>query len=176
MDDSDEFRAFLSNLCGLTVIRERNETITFLNTFDALISTSEKEIDNFVRHTHSSNSARAATQRILIPSAAIVTLKALRFELIDRENCGVLPDLVALQGMNAANINLMRIQRTKALQNEASFAALSKLPEIVVPKLTTMNYELFNTAFTAVITRTIGMNSIPLDYVIRETIGNYGDA
>ena len=176
MDDSDEFRAFLSNLCGLTVIRERNETITFLNTFDALISTSEEEIDNFVKNTHSSNSARAATQRILIPSAAIVTLKALRFELIDRENCGVLPDLVALQGMNAANINLMRIQRTKALQNEASFAALSKLPEIVVPKLTTMNYEIFNTAFTAVIARTIGMNSIPLDYVIRETIGNYGDA
>ena len=78
--------------------------------------------------------------------------------------------------MNAANINLMRIQRTKAVQNEASFAALSKLPEIVVPKLTTMNYEIFNTAFTAVVARTIGMNSIPLDYVIRETIGNYGDA
>ena len=88
----------------------------------------------------------------------------------------MLPDLAALQGMDAANINLMRIQRTKSVQNKASFAALSKLPEIIVPKLTAMKYEIFNTVFTAVVARTIGMNAIPLDYVIRETIGNYGNA
>ena len=176
MNNANEFTTFLTNLCGLTVLRARNETITFIDTFDALLSTSEDEIDNFVKNTHASNSARATAQRILIPSAAIIILKALRFELIDRKKCGSLPDLVALQGLDAANISIMRVQRTKSVEDKASFAALSKLPEVVVPKLIATNYEIFNTAFTAVVARTIGMNKLPLDYLMRETIGAYGDA
>ena len=176
MNDPAQFTAFLTNLCGLTIDRARNEVTTFLNTFEDLLSTSEEEIDNFVKNTHAANSARAAAQRILIPTASIVTLKALRFELIDREKCGVLPNQATLQGMNAANLNLMRIQRTRSMQDKASFSALSKLPEIAVPKLTATNYEIFNTAFTAVVARTIGMNSLPLDYIMRATIGNYDDA
>ena len=84
MNNANEFTTFLTNTCGLTVPRARNEVITFVDTFDALLSTSEAEIDNFVKNTHASNSARVAAQRILIPSAAVITLKALRFELIDR--------------------------------------------------------------------------------------------
>ena len=155
MNNANEFTTFLTNLCGLTVLRARNETITFIDTFDALLSTSEDEIDNFVKNTHASNSARATAQRILIPSAAIIILKALRFELIDRKKCGSLPDLAALQGLDAANISIMRVQRTKSVEDKASFAALSKLPEVVVPKLIATNYEIFNTAFTAVVARTI---------------------
>ena len=176
MNDPAQFTAFLTNLCGLTVARARNETIAFLDTFEALLSTSEEEIDNFVKNTHAANSARATANKILIPTAAAITLKAVRFELIDREKCGTLPDLAALQGLDAVSINLMRVQRTKSVQDKVSFAALSKLPEIVVPKLTATNYEIFNIAFTAVVARTIGMNLIPLDYVMRETIGNYGTA
>ena len=116
MNNPVEFTAFLTNLCGLTITRARNETITFLDTFDALISTSEEEIDNFVKNTHAANSARIATQKIRIPPAAIVTLKALRFELIDRGRCGVLPDLAALQGMDAAHMNITRVQRTKSVK------------------------------------------------------------
>ena len=92
MNDANKFTAFLTNLCGLTVIRARNETITFIDTFDALLSTSEEEINNFVKNSHASNSGRAAAQRICIPSAAVIVLKALRFELVDREKCGSLPD------------------------------------------------------------------------------------
>ena len=70
-------------------------------------------------------------------------------------------------------ISVMRTQRTKSVEDKVTFAALSKLPEVVVPKLTATNYEIFNTAFTAVVTRTIGMNGLPLDYLMRETVGNY---
>ena len=133
MNDTNKFTAFLTNLCGLTVIRARNETNTFIDTFDALLlSTSEEEINNFVKNTHASNSARAAAQRILIPSAAVIVLKALRFELVDREKCRSLPDLAGLQGLDAASISIMRDQRTKSVEKKASFDALSKLPEVVV--------------------------------------------
>ena len=167
MDDANEFTTFLTNIGGLNVARARNEVITFVNTFEALLSTSEAEIDNFVKNTHASNSARAAAQRILIPTAAVITLKALRFELCDREKCGTLPDLAALQAIDAGMISVMRTQRTKSVEDKVTFAALSKLPEVVVPKLTATNYEIFNIAFTAVVTRTIGMNGLPLDYLMR---------
>ena len=120
MNDANEFTAFLTNLCGLTVLRARTEVITFIDTFDALLSTSEDEIDNFVKNTHAANSARAAAQRILIPSAAVITLKALRFELIDREKCGALPDLATLWAMDAANLSLMQVQHTKSVTDKAT--------------------------------------------------------
>ena len=51
---------------------------------------------------------------------------------------------------------------------------LATLPMIKVPKLTTTNYEMFNTAFTAVATHdTMGTNGTTLDYLMRTTNGNY---
>ena len=103
-----------------------------------------------------------------------LTLKELRFKFIAGEKCGTLPDLATLQSIDAAMIGVMQNQRTKSVEDKVTSAALSKLPEVVVPKLTATNYEIFNTVFTAVVARTIGMNGLPLDYLMRETIGNYG--
>jgi len=110
------------------------------DSFTALLSTSDHDIDAFVKSTHSANSARTA-QRILIPPAAIITLKAIRFELEDRERCGALPQLATLQALTAVQINYMRIQKTKSAQDQVLFSAISKLPAVVVPKLTASNYE-----------------------------------
>ena len=67
----------------------------------------------------------------------------------------------------------MRVQQTKSVADKAKLAALSKLHEIMVPKLTADNYEISTTALCSLIGRTIGMNSIPVDYVMRGVTGNY---
>ena len=89
MDDPALFTAFLTNVAGITNARSRNEMQSFTATFRMLLSSSENEIDSFVKNTHAANSARANNQRILIPTGAVLALKALLFELKDRENCGL---------------------------------------------------------------------------------------
>ena len=176
MDDPVIFETFLRTECGLTVARARNEMVTFVDSFTAVLSTSDNEIDSFVKNIHSSNSARNAVARILIPPSTVIALKAIRFELQDRQRCGALPNEITLRALDTVQMNYLRVQRTKSVQDQAMFSALSKLPDIVVPKLTSTNYEVFNTAFSATVARTIGMNGIPLDYIMRETDGNYDSA
>ena len=50
MNDLPFFEHFLFTQCGLTVNRERNETVVFLNSFTALLATSDVEIDDFVKN------------------------------------------------------------------------------------------------------------------------------
>ena len=101
MDDNNLFEAFLANVAGVTVDRARNEILQFIPTFTALLGTSEREIDNFVKSTHSSNSARAANSRILIPTTAVITLKAILFELKDRQMCDALSTMAMLTAIDA---------------------------------------------------------------------------
>ena len=70
-------------------------------------------------------------------------------------------------------LNYIRVQQTKSFADEANFAALRKLPEITVPKFTADNYEIFTTALCSVVGSTIGMNLMPIDYVMRGVTGNY---
>ena len=81
MNDLPVFENFLSTQCGLTTNRARDETVRFVNSFTALIATSDAEIDDFVKIKHAMNSARPVKGKILIPASVIVALKALRFEL-----------------------------------------------------------------------------------------------
>ena len=133
-NDTAVFADFLEHCCGLTVVARRahQETVTaFVNTCTALLATCDTEIDEFVKSTHAVNSAHSAAARILIPSSTVITLKAIRFELVaDREHCGALPAVLAnLQALTAIQVNYMRVQRTKSIApDRASFAALSKLP------------------------------------------------
>ena len=66
----------------------------------------------------------------------------------------------------------MRVQQTKSVTDKPNFAALSKLPEITVPKLTADNYEIFTISFCYVVKRTVGMNGNPIEYVRRGVTGN----
>ena len=95
MNDTKVFTTFLNDIAGLDVARSRNEVTDFVHTFEALLSTTKAEINDFVKNAHVSYTSRAVTQKILIPIAAIITIKALHFELSDREKCGTLPDLAA---------------------------------------------------------------------------------
>ena len=50
MDDFLVFENFLLTQCGLTVNSLRDETVVFVNSFAALIDTSDAEIDDFVNN------------------------------------------------------------------------------------------------------------------------------
>ena len=84
-----------------------------------LLSTSEKELDTFVKNIHAANSARANNAKILVSTSAVMAMKAVMFELKDRDMCNALPNAVMLQAINPNQVSLLRAQRTQALQDMA---------------------------------------------------------
>ena len=96
MGDFPVFDNFLSTKCGLAVNIKRNKTVVFVNILTAPLTSSDVDIDNFVKILHAKNSAHPANRKILIAASAIVDLKALIFELEDRSRCGALPVLATL--------------------------------------------------------------------------------
>lgn len=96
MDDLVVYLAFLVNTLQAQPPRVVLELVSFADTFRTLLSASDEELDNFVKSTYQSNSARANNAQILIPTPVVESLKALLFELKDRQLCDALPDLVTL--------------------------------------------------------------------------------
>ena len=151
MDDPVIFLNFVNNIFSVTVARARNEVLGFMPTFRALMTTPESQIDEFVKNTHSSNSARAANAKILIPSGAIIRLKSIRFELEDRRKCNSLPNGIQLAAINDQEMMVFRQQRSQALEQEPQRRKVS-LPEITVPKFDGKNYDDFVAQFNKVVT------------------------
>ena len=139
MDDLPLFENFLSIQCGLTVNQSRGETFVFINSFIALLATSDAEIDDIVKITHATKLAYPTNGKILIPTSAIVALKALIFKLEDKALCGALPVLATLEVLEAVQLNYMCAQRTELVADKSNFSALRKLPDITVTKLTANN-------------------------------------
>ena len=173
MNDIPTFTNFLTNVAGVIVPRARNELLMFANTFRALLSSSEDELDRFVKDTHAANSARAANARILIPTQALIMLKAVLFELKDCERCDALPNDAMLQALDAIQVNELRSRRNQVKQDESN---KSTEIEVTVPKLTAMNYQDFVTALEALASNITGACGATLDYLMRDTNGNYEDA
>ena len=101
---------FLFTQCGLTDNCVRDETVRFINSFTTLLSTSNADINDFIKITHATNSSRPANGKSLIPASEIVGLKALIFELEDRSRCCALPVLDTLQYLDAVQLNYMCVQ------------------------------------------------------------------
>ena len=172
MDDPAIFRAFIENVARITTNLVINEVSSFAPTFSALLASTETELNDFVRNTHAANSARTARTKILIPAGALIVLQSVLFELKDRERCNSIPNAAMLMGLDNLQVTAMRSQRAQAM-HDAAQDKLATLPTMTVPKLTATNYETFNTAFTAVATRTMGTNGTTLDYLMRTDNGNY---
>ena len=172
MDDNILFQTFITNVARVTVPRARNEILQFLPNFRSLLGTSEKEIDNFVKSTHSSNSARANNARILIPTTATLALKAVLFELKDRQLCDALPTATMLAALDAEQVSQLRNQRNQYIQDQSQESD-NPLSSMDIPKLTTSNYESFITAFQSLASRTKGASGVTLDYLMRTQNGNY---
>ena len=172
MDDPAVYTRFLRGIARITIARVLTEVNSYANTFQALLASTESELNEFVKNTHASNSARTATTKILIPAGSVIVLQSILFELKDRERCNAIPTREMLEGLDNIQVTAMRSQRAQAL-HDAAQDRLATLPTMSVPKLTESNYETFNTAFTAVATRTMGTNGTTLDYLMRTTNGNY---
>ena len=173
MDDPLIYENFIRNVAGVATNRNVNEVLSFADTFRMLLSTSEKELDTFVKNTHAANSARANNAKILISTSAVMALKAVMFELKDRDMCDALPNAAMLTAIDANQVSLLRAQRTQALQDIAQENSLSLTTSMEIPKLTATNYETFMTAFTTLASRTKGASGTTLDYLMREVNGNY---
>lgn len=173
MNDQALFATFLQDHCGLENQAARGEIISFIVSFQALLGTTDEELDTFVKSTHDTNSARHHTQRILIPPGAVIKLKALLFELKDRERCGALPNLQMLQGLNAAQLAIMRTYRAQAKELKDR-KEKSNLQDIDIPKFTGTNHEEFSIKFRELISRTESIHGgTSLLYLLRVHDGVY---
>ena len=172
MDDPVAFAGFIQHVCGVTDERARREILSFLPTFHSLMSTTDDEIDKFVTAVHGANTGRANAQRISIPVAVIMHMKALRFELDDRNKCNALPDADILAGITVPQLIIMRNTRNQDAR-EAERLKETSLPTLTVPKFTTSNFEGFMDNFKSAVARVDGIHGVPIDYLLRDTNGDY---
>lgn len=173
MDDPVPFTTFITGVCNINTPRAQNEILGFANTFRALSNTTDEDLDNFVKETHSSNSARPANGKILIPASAVIALKSINFEIKDRIRCGAIPTIVMLNALNAAQIAICRTTRTNAMNAATAFRS-SSLPDIEMPKFKEDKYEDFIVKFRDLIKRTASVHGgLSIEYLLRKTNGNY---
>ena len=110
--------------------------------------------------------------KIIFPAGAVIVLQSLLYELKDRERCNALPSAVMLAGLDPAQMSTLRSQRTQAIYDSTQ-ERIAVLPSMNLPKLTTENYEAFNTALLALTARTMGTSGTTLDYLTRTTTFNF---
>ena len=173
MNDPQVFSTFLQNVANVTTPRVLLCITNYIDTFSTLLSLSDDDLDTFVSTTHTANSARGTNQKILITPEVILMLKAILFELKDRQKCGVLPTQAQLASLDAAQLNALRHARSTALSFQKNKKDSTSNATMTIPTLTNDNYDEFMAAFINLASRTIGVNELPLDYLLRQQTGNY---
>ena len=93
------------------------------------MSSSNDEIDAFVKEVHSGNSARACNSKLLVGSNMVMSLKIILFELKDSDMCDALPNAAVLRGLDASQVSSMRKLRRQALINQSLRKVIS-LPDM----------------------------------------------
>jgi hypothetical protein len=166
MNDPDIFHDFLEDVAGVTNQHARAAITGFVNTFQDLLTTNDSEINAFVQNTHSSNSARARN-KISIPPGSTIALQAILFELKDRQRCNALPTAEVLQAITAPQLTMLKQARLDALEQKKNRTE-NTLPSMTVPKFNGNNYDEFMTSFKTLANRQIGLNDLPLDYLMRD--------
>ena len=109
MDDPQLFNGLIETTLGVTTAWTREALYDFVNTYSALLPVTDKDIDNFVKTTH-------AAAKVFIPSNVVVVLKAILFELKDRDLCVALPNQQVLHGITLDQLRVLRGNRNKALE------------------------------------------------------------
>ena len=109
-------------------------------TFISLAGIIDDDIDKFTTAVHGTNSGRTIAQSIYIPVVVIMHLKALRFELDDRNKFNSLPDAAMLAAICIAQLIFMRSTRNQYAR-DTEILKNNFLPELTDPKFTTSNFE-----------------------------------
>ena len=175
MDDKNLFEEFLRDTLRIQSRRVRDSITEFISTFRDLLSSADDDIYTFVKETHSSNSARAANQKILIPASAVTSLKSILFELNDRDMCDAFPTAAILRNINDAQLVTMKNNRRSAIQMVAMRRS-QKLPDMQVPKLLSTNFEEFNTSFSSAVRRQVSLSGVSLSYLLRDNVPAHYEA
>ena len=132
MNDPAIFLNFLDNIPQVRPARQ--EIVTFVETFEDLLSSSDDEIDPFVKEVHASNSARVSKAKLLIGSNVNLGLKSILFELKDRDVCGALPSAMVLNNLEAAQI--CTVEKAKEVSTNKS--KLRKVVSLLLHRLLTI--------------------------------------
>ena len=173
MNDPAIFANFLESVLQVRPARVREEITSFIGTFEDLLSSSDDEIDAFVKEVHSGNSARATNAKLLIGPNVVLGLKSVLFELKDRDACDALPNETVLNALDSSQLSSMRKLRRQAIISQALRKEVT-LPDMKVPKLTAQTFDDWNTSFSTVVGRQNSLAGISLNYLLRdEEVGNY---
>ena len=173
INDPTIFDNFLDRVLQVRAPRVRQEIISFIETFEDLLSSSDDEIVAFVKEVHNGNSARTSNGKLLISSNIVLGLKSVLFELKDRDAGDALPNAAVLSALDANQVSSMRKFRRQAIINQTLHKEFI-LPDMKVPKLTAQNFDDWNPSFSTVVGRQNSLAGISLDYLLRdEEIGNY---
>ena len=152
MNDPTIFANFLENVLQVRPARVKVEIISFIETFEDLLSSSDDEIDAFVKEVHIGNSTRASNAMLLIGSNVVLGLKSVLFELKNRDACDALPSVAVLNALDANQLSSMRKFRWQAIISKSLRKEVT-LPYMKVQKLTAQTFDDWSTSFTTVIER-----------------------
>ena len=93
------FNQFLQDVIQVNTNNVRLNITGFIESFGELIATTDEDTHTFVCDTHSSNSARVTAVSILIKPRVSTSIKAIRFEIKDRELCNALLDKATIDAI-----------------------------------------------------------------------------
>ena len=165
MDDEPCFTAFL-NIAGLTLVRQRNAfTDNFCKTFTEFSQTSEREIDQYVKRNDEDNRNRAQNQQVIFTVRFLKNIKAVLMELQDQMRCLATPDMAMLNSIDIDTLRSMRLSYSQYTRDSEQ-RNNQKLPEKTVCKLSGKTWGIFKVDIQECMNRIIGVNSIPLSYII----------
>ena len=108
------FVNFLEHFVQVRFARVREKIATYVETFDNVLSSSDDEIDAFIKEVHSSNWARASNA--LVSFNVVLGLKRILFELKNKEMCDALPSAFVLDNLDNIQISSV-IGRCKSYAN-----------------------------------------------------------
>ena len=175
MNDPTIFVNFLENVLPIRPTRAKVEIISFIETFEDLLSSSDDEIDSFAKEVHNANRARASNAKLLIGSNVVLGLKSVLFELKDRAACDALPSAAVLNALDTNQVSSMRKFRRQAIISQ-SLRKVATLPDMKVPKLTAQTFDDWNTSVSTIVERQNSLASISLDYLLRyDEVGSYSE-
>ena len=112
MDDPAVFTEFLRNTLGVTTQQKIDKTTNFVESFGGLLVANYRNIDTFVKDTHSVNNFIASAQITLIRNNVTQGLKPFFLKLKNIEFCNAFPDEISLCGINAYQIIIMKNNRS----------------------------------------------------------------
>ena len=110
-------RILYGTFVNVNVACASNEMLLFFPMLSSIMGTTDDDVDKLTTAVNGKNSVRHISQRISIPVGVIIQLKALCFELYDRNKCDDLPDTAIIAAIYTAHLIVMMSTRNQDASN-----------------------------------------------------------